>query len=99
MVKYIFLGVALLGVYAVTFAASQSGYGYAGYGMQRENDRYTYRSGPSFWYFGGPRYYGSEYYGSGRGISRRTAAPSGGSVRSGSLGGSGFFGGGPGAGK
>ena len=98
MIKYIILGAALFGIYAITFAASQRGYGYAGYGLERNNDRYVYRSSPSFWYFGGPRYYGSDYYGGG-GIGGTTMRRTSGSVRSGSVGGPGFFGGGPSRGK
>lgn len=38
-------------VYLGLFSCSSNGYGYAGYN--------GYDNGPSFWYFGGPRYYPS----------------------------------------
>lgn len=43
--------VVILGVgYFSLFPPATKGYGYAGYG--------GYNSGPSFWYFGGPNFYG-----------------------------------------
>lgn len=41
--------VVLGALYFGLFSYSASGYGYAGYN--------GYHHGPSFWYFGGPRYY------------------------------------------
>ena len=41
---------AILGlIYLVLLGYARNGYGYMGYG--------GYHSGPSFWYFGGPRIY------------------------------------------
>ena len=79
--------IGILGaIYATAYAASMRGYGYVGHNTYREDDgRYRYGGGPSFFYFGGSRYYGS--------------GPSWGSVRSGSPGGPSVRGGGPGAGK
>lgn len=43
-------GIAVIAViYFASFAFSARGYGYTGYN--------GYHSGPSFWYWGGPRYY------------------------------------------
>lgn len=65
--------VVLVLFYSLILYASTIGWGYAGYR--------GFYYGPSFWYWGGPRYY------------------IGPSVRSGSIGGPGHRGGGPGSGK
>lgn len=43
--------VVLILVFLMIYRLSAAGWGYAGY--------YGYRTGPSFWYFGGPSYYTS----------------------------------------
>lgn len=68
----VFLGViiVLVLVYVFLFSLSFRGWGYPGY-----YGGYAY--GPSFWYFGGPRYYGSPSVRSGStgGPSRRGGGP------------------------
>lgn len=81
--KTALLVVVLLLIYAVTWAVSSSGWGYAGHGTYRDDTgRYHYGHGPSFFYWGGSNYYGP------------TA-----SSRTGSVGGAGSGGLGPSSGK
>ena len=83
-----FLFFAAGGLFAVGWSMATDGYGYAGYGAEKQaasspnaSGRYYGNSGPSFFYMGGANHYPNA------------------SLRKGSVGGSRSFGGGPGSGK